>query len=67
MTESQYDADLGRVTDQDRQYAKEILDEIANHTSSLNDVAEWLRKVRYEAVMADRKLRDSHGEQGDEK
>lgn len=38
-----YDANLGAITAQDREYAQEI--------------AEWLRKIRYEAVMADRNSR----------
>lgn len=53
----EYDRDLGKISDKDREYAVEIMDEIANHTSSLEDVAQWLRKVRYEAVIADRKMR----------
>lgn len=52
-----YDAELGKITAQDHEYAFDLL-----HDLSMNDpqvdrerVALWLRKVRYEAVIADRK------------
>ena len=55
-----YDAELGKITDQDREYAKDLIEdyeEDKEHGIGVATVAEWLRKVRYEAVMADRKAR----------
>lgn len=57
-----YDRELGRITPQDREYAAELVadldDEISN-TDRLDTAAQWIRKVRYEAVMADRKTRSA--------
>jgi hypothetical protein len=55
-----YDAKLGRITEQDREYADDLLCDLSNIDTlkeSKQTVAEWFRKVRYEAVMADRKQR----------
>lgn len=52
-----YDRELGKITDQDRKYAAHLLSEL-KHLETLENklklVAEWFRKVRYEAVIADR-------------
>lgn len=57
-----YDAKLGEITDRDREYAIDLLADLAEaclesepHRQQI--VAEWLRKTRYEAVIADRKVR----------
>lgn len=64
MTE--YDSELGKITDQDREYAGDLIfdyscvytDAAGNEDErALQVVAEWIRKVRYEAVMADRRTR----------
>lgn len=56
-----YDEELAKITDQDREYAQDVLDDLAEpgkHETPQSIVAYWLRKVRYEAVMADRKKRE---------
>lgn len=57
----EYDRELGRITPQDREYAAELVgdieDEINDADAQVQIAAEWIRKVRYEAVMADRKRR----------
>ncbi len=56
-----YDMELGKITDQDREYARDLLEdglpEETDPHMRLELVAQWFRKVRYEAVMADRKTR----------
>ncbi len=55
-----YDAELGKITDQDREYAIDLVDDIdeeVDQVERLRIAAQWLRKVRYEAVIADRKSR----------
>jgi hypothetical protein len=57
---SPYDAELGKITEQDREYAKDMLEDLAEpgqHETPESIAAYWLRKVRYEAVIADRKTR----------
>jgi hypothetical protein len=53
-----YDSALGKITDQDREYAKdcwEDLQEVPTSVgSAIETIAVWFRKVRYEAVMKDR-------------
>lgn len=59
-----YDEKLGEITDQDREYAAELLDDLEMSDPLLQEiqtVAEWFRKVRYEAVIADRKTREQPG------
>jgi len=63
-TATPYDTELGKITDQDREYAQELIDGYEQAISeapgyALQEVAQWLRKVRYEAVIADRKSRQS--------
>lgn len=60
----EYDAELGKITEIDREYARDMLEEIGDSTTVelitvelIQIAAEWLRKSRYEAVMADRKNR----------
>lgn len=63
----EYDRELGKITEQDREYAGELLmewdclftknptcstDELDNE--AIENTARWLRKVRYEAVLSDR-------------
>lgn len=52
----QYDRELGKITDQDREYASRLLLDLRDVSpeDELRLVAEWVRKVRYEAVIADR-------------
>jgi hypothetical protein len=52
---SEYDSELGRITEQDREYAGAMLDDFTDEWTRLECAAQWLRRVRYEAVMADRK------------
>lgn len=54
-----YDRELGKITDHDRQSAIDLLDNIydAQMDERLELVAQWIRKCRYEAVIADRKNR----------
>jgi len=57
-----YDSELGKITDQDREYAADLLGDLADDAPTdlalrMEITASWLRKVRYEAVMADRKMR----------
>lgn len=58
-TSTPYDQELGRITDEDREYARDLLDDIHDGStdSAIEIVAQWLRKARYEAVIADRKKR----------
>lgn len=54
-----YDAELGAITEQDREYAADLLGDLADDAPTdealrREIVAQWFRKVRYEAVMADR-------------
>lgn len=70
MTERhEYDAELGKITNGDREYARDLLEDDLPEETDVNMrieiVAQWFRKVRYEAVMADRKLR-AVGEQARE-
>lgn len=66
--DTKYDRELGRVSALDREYAVELLADLDDETECdrLEIVAAWLRKARYEAVMADRKhraaLKTAHGE-----
>lgn len=58
----QYDRELGTITDDDRSNASDLLSDVEELTGSprlelVETVAQWLRKVRYEAVMSDRKKR----------
>lgn len=60
MTE--YDRELGAITDDDRLNASDVLSDLEEMVTEprlerVEVVAQWLRKVRYEAVMADRKKR----------
>ena len=54
-----YDEELGKISDQDREYAKDMIDDLgfALDRQDMGVVEEWMRKHRYEAVMADRKSR----------
>lgn len=57
-----YDRELGKITRQDQEYASDLLDDLEEYHSSdrearLVTAAQWLRKARYEAVIADRKTR----------
>jgi len=54
-----YDAELGNITDQDREYAADLIsDFLETEGDEIHEtVAQWLRNVRYEAVMADRARR----------
>lgn len=54
-----YDAELGKITEQDREYARDMLEEVGDSTSSelIQIGAEWFRKARYEAVIQDREKR----------
>ena len=58
MTRHQYDRELGTITAQDREYAAEIIDDIKNprdpEDASVEGIAQWVRKIRYEAVIHDR-------------
>lgn len=59
-TGHQYDRELGRITDQDREYAADLisdLKDVETFEEELRLVAEWFRKVRYEAVLEDRDKR----------
>ncbi len=59
-----YDAELGKITDEDREYAADLLGDLGDGLPTDQDreiVAQWLRKVRYEAVIADRKKRGIDG------
>lgn len=52
-----YDPELGTITDQDREYAIDMVNDIDDENDQgerLRIAAEWLRKARYEAVVADR-------------
>ena len=53
-----YDQELGKLTAQDREHARDLLDDLGM-IGDLHeeDVAQWSRKIRYEAVMADREKR----------
>lgn len=59
--DTKYDRELGRVTPQDREYAAELVDDIEedinDRAAQVETAALWIRKVRYEAVMADRAKR----------
>ena len=64
MATHEYDRELGRITEQDREYAREILDDIADYErtgqgDTIELIAQWLRKVRYEAVIADHAKRSN--------
>lgn len=62
MTQREYDAELGRITEDDRSHAADILCDISDSADleyREQTVAEWVRKIRYEAVMADRKRRNA--------
>lgn len=69
MTERHiYDLELGKITDQDREYARDLLEddlpeELDPHMR-IELVAQWFRKVCYEAVIADRDKRGP-GERAD--
>lgn len=55
-----YDAELGKITDNDREYAIDLVDDLDHENDEgerLRIAAQWLRKAKYEAVMADRKSR----------
>lgn len=56
-----YDRELGRITPQDREYAADLVDDIEDflddRPGQIEAAAQWIRKVRYEAVMEDRKKR----------
>ena len=57
-----YDANLGEITVQDREYALDLMADLEDDNegqSALETIAQWFRKVRYEAVMADRKQRET--------
>ncbi len=58
---ARYDAELGKITDRDCEEAEDMLedldDDINDRATQLRTAAMWLRKVRYEAVIADRKSR----------
>lgn len=59
-TEHKYDHELGRISDQDREYAADLisdLKDVETPEEELQLVAEWFRKVRYEAVISDRDKR----------
>lgn len=53
------DTDLAKITSKDKDNAREICRDLDVKINEENvyKVAEWLRKVRYEAVTADRKER----------
>lgn len=60
----EYDIELGKITDQDREYAADLICDYCCALSggdtdayAQEQVAQWLRKVRYEAVIADRAKR----------
>lgn len=60
LTRTPYDAELGEITEQDREYANDLLSDLQERprpAPSVEIVAQWLRKVRYEAVIEDRKKR----------
>jgi hypothetical protein len=53
-TPHDYDAELGKITDQDREYALDLLSDLKDETDEASKpyiVMQWLRKVRYEAVI----------------
>ena len=53
-----YDQELGKITERDREYALDLLDDLGMIADLHEEnVAQWFRKVRYEAVMADREKR----------
>jgi hypothetical protein len=52
------DLELMKVSDGDREYATDLLDDLADPDERLSKhelVSEWLRKVRYEATVRARK------------
>lgn len=55
------DTKLGEITEQDREYAAELIadceEEVDDSQRQLEVVAQWLRKVRHQAVIDDRKNR----------
>src|SRR5438874_1290548 len=55
----EYDRKLGTITAQDREYARDLLDDLNEVDDEPRDelIAVWFRKVRYEAVIADRSAR----------
>ncbi len=64
MAEHVYDQELGKITDHDRECASEIIDEVEENiaegrTEQIRLIAEWVRKIRYEAVIADRSRRSA--------
>jgi hypothetical protein len=54
------DDEFAKITDADREYASDLCDDlgIEPDAENIRTVSEWSRKVRYEAVIADRKARD---------
>ena len=61
------DIELSKITAQDHEYAKDLLEDLAEGMPGEQQtiVAQWLRKSRYEAVMADRKARRVDSEVND--
>ena len=61
MADHVYDTELGQITDQDREYAVHLIADLhgwdLTREEQLRLVAQWLRKARYEAVIADRDKR----------
>lgn len=64
-----YDAELGTITANDREYAIDMVSdlEIDDLEAQADTAAQWIRKVRYEAVIADRKRRTDPKSQDDSK
>ena len=54
-----YDRELGKITERDLEYAGDLVTDLneAPRGDRIRVASEWLRKVRYEAVMADRNRR----------
>lgn len=57
-----YDAALGTITAQDREYAADMADDLSDSDRPVEIIAEWCRKIRYEAVTADRLARPAEGD-----